>query len=188
MADPRVVIVGSGFAGLAAARALRSAAVRLTVVDRRNHHLFQPLLYQVASAALSPGDIAYPIRAILARQKNTEVLLADAVSIDTASRQLVLSDGRLPYEFLIVATGARHAYFGHDEWEHFAPGLKKIEDATAIRRRILMAFEEAENMAQSAERSRLLNFVVVGGGPTGVEMACSIAELAKMALAEDFRH
>jgi NADH:ubiquinone reductase (H+-translocating) len=187
MAEPRVVIVGSGFAGLAAARALRRAAVRLTVVDRRNHHLFQPLLYQVASAALSPGDIAYPIRAILARQKNTEVLLADAVSIDTASRQLVLSDGRLPYDFLIVATGARHAYFGHDEWERFAPGLKSLEDALEIRRRILLAFERAERETDPERRRNLLTFVVVGAGPTGVELSAAIAEISREVLVEDFR-
>ncbi|HXM76031.1 MAG TPA: NAD(P)/FAD-dependent oxidoreductase [Thermoanaerobaculia bacterium] len=187
MAEPRVVIVGSGFAGLAAARALRRVAIRLTVVDRRNHHLFQPLLYQVASAALSPGDIAYPIRAILARQKNTEVLLANAVSIDTASRQLVLSDGRLPYDFLIVATGARHAYFGHDEWERFAPGLKSLEDALEIRRRILLAFERAERETDPERRRNLLTFVVVGAGPTGVELSAAIAEISREVLVEDFR-
>ncbi|MEP6801044.1 MAG: NAD(P)/FAD-dependent oxidoreductase [Acidobacteriota bacterium] len=187
MADPRVVIIGSGFGGLAAARALEGAPVRVTVVDRRNHHLFQPLLYQVATAALSPGDIAYPIRAILAHQRNAEVFLADAVSIDPEKREVVLADGRLPYDFLIVATGARHAYFGHDEWEPFAPGLKSLEDALEIRRRILLAFERAEREQDPAKRKTLLTFVVVGAGPTGVELSGAIAEISRDVLVQDFR-
>jgi NADH dehydrogenase len=187
MSDPRVVILGSGFAGLAAARALRSAPVRLTVVDRRNHHLFQPLLYQVATAALSPGDIAYPIRSILARQRNAEVLLADAVAIDVAKREVVLSDGRLPYDRLIVATGATHSYFGHDAWEPFAPGLKSLEDALEIRRRILLAFERAERETDASRRRALLTFVIVGAGPTGVELSGAIAEISRDVLVEDFR-
>ncbi len=185
---PRVVILGAGFGGLTAATGLRKAPLSITVIDRRNYHLFQPLLYQVATAALSPADIATPIRAILRHQKNTEVLLARVVDIDKDRREVVLDDRRLPYDHLIVATGARHAYFGHDEWESFAPGLKKIDDATELRRRILLAFEQAEMAMDEATRHRLLTFVVIGGGPTGVEMAGAIAELAKMAVARDFRH
>jgi NADH:ubiquinone reductase (H+-translocating) len=185
---PRVVIIGAGFGGLSAATALKKAPVIATVIDRRNYHLFQPLLYQVATAALSPADIASPIRGILRRQKNAEVLLAKVVGIDKERREVVLPDRRLPYDLLVVATGARHAYFGHDEWEPFAPGLKKIDDATELRRRLLLSFERAEITADEAERRRLLTFVVIGGGPTGVEMAGAIAELAKMALARDFRH
>lgn len=185
---PRVVILGAGFGGLTAATGLRKAPLSITVIDRRNYHLFQPLLYQVATAALSPADIATPIRAILRHQKNTEVLLARVVDIDKDRREVVLDDRRLPYDHLIVATGARHAYFGHDEWESFAPGLKKIDDATELRRRILLAFEQAEMAMDEATRHRLLTFVVIGGGPTGVEMAGAIAEVAKMALARDFRH
>ncbi len=185
---PRIVIVGAGFGGLMAAKALSGAKADVTIIDKRNYHLFQPLLYQVATAALSPAQIAAPIRSILRGQSNVTVRLGRVTGVDAAAKQVEVGSERLSYDWLIIATGARHAYFGHDDWEKFAPGLKKIEDATAIRRRILMAFEEAENMAQSAERSRLLNFVVVGGGPTGVEMAGSIVELAKMALAEDFRH
>jgi NADH:ubiquinone reductase (H+-translocating) len=184
---PRVVIVGAGFGGLSAATGLKAAHAAVAVIDRRNYHLFQPLLYQVATAALSPADIASPIRAILRGQDNAEVLLAKVTDIDTERREVVLEDRRLAYEFLILATGARHAYFGHDEWEQFAPGLKKIEDATELRRRILLAFERAEIATEEGERRRLLTFVVIGGGPTGVEMAGAIAELAKMALARDFR-
>jgi NADH dehydrogenase len=187
-ARPRVVIIGAGFGGLMAAKTLAGVDVDVTIVDKRNYHLFQPLLYQVATAALSPAQIAAPIRSILRGQSNVTVRLGRVTGVDTAARQIEIGSERLRYDWLIVATGARHAYFGHDDWEQFAPGLKKIEDATAIRRRILMAFEEAENMASGSERSRLLNFVVIGGGPTGVEMAGSIAELAKMALAKDFRH
>jgi len=184
---PRVVIVGAGFGGLMAAKTLADAKADVTIVDKRNYHLFQPLLYQVATAALSPAQIAAPIRSILRDQSNVTVRLGRVSGVDAAAKQVELGSERLSYDWLILATGARHAYFGHDEWEAFAPGLKKIEDATAIRRRILMAFEEAENMAAGAERSRLLNFVIVGGGPTGVEMAGAIAELAKRALASDFR-
>jgi NADH dehydrogenase len=184
---PRVVIVGAGFGGLSAARSLARAPARVTVVDRRNHHLFQPLLYQVATAALSPGDIAYPIRAILRRQKNATVLLADAAAIDTSSRELVLTDGRIGYDFLILATGARHAYFGHQEWEERAPGLKSLEDALEIRRRILLAFEKAERETDPDRRRALLTFVLVGGGPTGAELAGAIGEISRHVLASDFR-
>jgi NADH dehydrogenase len=159
----------------------------VTLVDRRNHHLFQPLLYQVATAALSPGDIAYPIRAIFSKQKNAEVLLADAVSVDVGAREVVLADGRLPYDHLIVATGATHSYFGHPEWEPFAPGLKTLEDALEIRRRILLAFEKAEREHDPAKRRALLTFVVVGAGPTGVELSGAIAEISREVLVDDFR-
>jgi NADH dehydrogenase FAD-containing subunit len=184
---PRVVIVGAGFGGLTAARALARAPVDVILIDRHNYHLFQPLLYQVATAALSPADIAVPIRRIVRRQKNAFVLLGRVIGVDAASREVILEDRRIAYDHLVLATGARHAYFGHDEWEEVAPGLKKIDDATDIRRRILLAFEEAETAKTEAERRRFLTFVVVGGGPTGVEMAGAIAELARKALAEDFR-
>ncbi len=184
---PHVVIVGAGFGGLAAARELATAPVRLTVVDRRNHHLFQPLLYQVATAGLSPGDIAYPIRSILRTQRNTTVLLAEVVAVDPVRREVRLADGTLGYHFLILASGAGHAYFGHDEWEKFAPGLKTLEDALAIRRRILLSFEEAERESDPRRRSRLLTFVIVGGGPTGVELAGAIAEISRHVLVSDFR-
>ncbi len=184
---PHVVIVGAGFGGLSAVRALRHAPVRVTVVDRRNHHLFQPLLYQVATAALSPGDIAYPVRAIVRRQENTAVLLAEAVSVDWRERELVLRDGRLRFDYLVVSTGARHAYFGHDEWEPYAPGLKSLEDALEIRRRILLAFEKAERETDPEKRRRLLTFVVIGGGPTGVELAGAIAEISRSVIVNDFR-
>jgi NADH:quinone reductase (non-electrogenic) len=187
VSDPRVVILGAGFGGLTAARSLAGAPVRLVLVDRRNHHLFQPLLYQVATAALSPGDIAYPIRAIFSHQKNAEVLLADAESVDIAAREIVLTDGRLPYDHLIVATGATHSYFGHPEWEPFAPGLKTLEDALEIRRRILLAFEKAEREADPARRRALLTFVIVGAGPTGVELSGAIAEISREVLVDDFR-
>ena len=183
----RVVIVGAGFGGLMAAKALKGAEIDLTVVDRHNYHLFQPLLYQVATAALSPAQVAAPIRSILRGQSNVTVRLARVTGVDMAAREVMLDDERLPYDWLILATGARHSYFGHDDWEKFAPGLKKIDDATSIRREILMAFERAENVAEH-QRLRFLTFVVIGGGPTGVEMAGAIAELAKMALARDFRH
>ena len=184
---PRVVIVGGGFAGLYAAKALNHADLQITLVDRRNHHLFQPLLYQVATAALSPGDIAYPIRAILRKQKNVRVLLAEVVSVDTQGRVLRLKDGELSYDFLILATGARHAYFGHEEWEVNAPGLKSLEDALEIRRRILLAFEKAERATHETQRCALLTFVIVGGGPTGVELAGAIAEIARQVMVSDFR-
>ena len=185
--QPHVVIVGGGFGGLNAALGLRRAPVRVTLVDRRNYHLFQPLLYQVATAALSPADVAYPIRWVVRRQKNTQVLLADAVSVDVPGRRLVLADGALDYDYLVLAPGARHSYFGHDAWEPFAPGLKSLEDALEIRRRVLLAFEEAERAASDADRERLLTFVVIGGGPTGVELAGALAEIARNTLASDFR-
>jgi NADH dehydrogenase len=184
---PHVVIVGAGFGGLYAARALKGAPVRVTVVDRTNHHLFQPLLYQVATAALSPGDIAYPIRGVLRRQANTRVLLGRAVAVDPAQRKVVLEDGEIPYDYLILATGGRHGYFGHDDWENVAPGLKTLEDALEIRRRILLAFEKAERETGAARRRALLTFAVVGGGPTGVELAGAIAEIARHVMVEDFR-
>jgi NADH dehydrogenase len=185
--EPHVVIIGAGFGGLSAARKLAGAPVAVTVVDRHNHHLFQPLLYQVATAGLSPGDIAYPIRSILRNQRNARVLLADVVSIDPAVRQVVLADGTLSYDYLILAAGAGHAYFGHDEWEKNAPGLKTLEDALAIRRRILLAFETAEREPDASLRRDLLTFVVVGGGPTGVELAGAIAEISRHVLVSDFR-
>ena len=184
---PRVAIVGGGFGGLYAAQTLTHADLQITLLDRRNHHLFQPLLYQVATAGLSPGDIAYPIRAILRKQKNVRVLLAEVVSIDTGRRLVHLKDGELGYDFLILATGARHAYFGHEEWEINAPGLKSLEDALEIRRRILLAFEKAERATEEARRCALLTFVIVGGGPTGVELAGAIAEIARQVMVSDFR-
>ena len=186
--DPHVVIIGGGFGGLYAARALRRARIRLTIVDRRNYHVFQPLLYQVAMAALSPGDIASPIRWILRRQSNVEVLLADVRAIDRARQLIILSDGELSYDYLIVASGATHAYFGHDDWRAIAPGLKTLEDALDIRRRVLLAFERAERETDPVRRERLLTFVVIGGGPTGVEMAGALAEISRQSLARDFRH
>jgi NADH dehydrogenase len=185
---PSVVIVGGGFGGLYAARALRQAPVRVTIVDRRNHHVFQPLLYQVASAALSPGDIASPIRWILRGQENVDVALAEVSAVDTRNRRLVLTDGELQYDYLILASGATHAYFGHPEWQHTAPGLKTLEDALEIRRRTLLAFERAEREPDPVKRQRLLTFVVIGGGPTGVEMAGALAEISRQSLARDFRH
>ena len=184
---PRVVIVGGGFGGLYAARALAPAPVQITLVDRRNYYLFQPLLYQVATAALSPGDIAQPIRWILRKHRNVRVLQAEVTGIDLAARQVTLADGTLPYDYLILATGARHSYFGHDEWAPLAPGLKSLDDALEIRRRILSAFEAAERATDPALREALLTFVVVGGGPTGVELAGAIAEIARHTVADDFR-
>jgi NADH dehydrogenase len=184
---PRVVIIGAGFGGLYAARALRHAPVEVTVIDRRNHHLFQPLLYQVATAGLSPGDIAYPIRAVLSRQKNTRVLLAEAQGVDLEKRKVVLKEGELDYDYLIVAAGATDFYFGHDEWEKSAPGLKTLEDALEIRRRILYAFERAEREPDETRRRALLTFVIVGGGPTGVELAGAIAEISRQVMVSDFR-
>ncbi|MCA1560103.1 MAG: NAD(P)/FAD-dependent oxidoreductase [Acidobacteria bacterium] len=189
MSVPHVVILGGGFGGLYAARALKRERVAVTVVDRRNHHLFQPLLYQVAMAALSPGDIASPIRWIVRKQRNVDVLLGDVRQIDTTARLVRLEDGSdIPYDFLIVATGTTHAYFGHDEWRTLAPGLKTLDDALEIRRRVLLAFERAERENDLARRRALLTFVVIGGGPTGVEMAGALAEIAKKSLARDFRH
>ena len=183
---PRVVMVEAGFGGLSAAKQLAKALFDVTVVDRHNYHLFQPLLYQVATAGLSPGDIASPIRGILYRQSNAKVILAKVSGIDTPRRELLAEGRRIPYDHLVIATGAEHAYFGHD-WSSYVPGLKTIDDASYLRRRILLAFERAETEPNADERRRLLNFVVVGGGPTGVEMARAIAELAKRALAADFR-
>ncbi|MEQ9796742.1 NAD(P)/FAD-dependent oxidoreductase [Parvibaculum sp.] len=186
---PKVVILGAGFGGLTAARSLKNADVEITLIDRQNYHLFQPLLYQVATATLSPADIAVPVRSTLRDQKNTRVLLGEVVHVDRARRLVDLSDGRhVPYDWLVVATGARHAYFGHDEWEPFAPGLKKIDDATEIRRRVLLAFEKAETEPDEEARKALLTFVIVGGGPTGVEMAGAIIELARKTLVSDFHH
>jgi NADH dehydrogenase len=185
--QPHIVIVGAGFGGLRAARALKRADVRITVIDRRNYHLFQPLLYEVATAGLSPNDIAYPIRAALRRQKNTRVLLAEVVAIDTKRRKVILQDGVVEYDYLILATGARHSYFGHPEWEAYAPGLKSIEDALEIRRRILLAFEMAERETDKTRRRALLTFAIIGGGPTGVELAGAIAEIAYTVMVQDFR-
>src|SRR5947209_551936 len=184
---PHVVIVGGGFAGLFAARALDGAPLRVTLLDRHNYHLFQPLLYQVATAALSPGDIASPIRWILRKQKNVQVLLADARAIDASRRRVDLDRGSLAYDYLIVATGAAHSYFGHPEWEPRAPGLKSLDDALEIRRQVLLAFEAAEREEDPEKRRRLLTFVIVGGGPTGVELAGALAEIARLSLPQDFR-
>jgi len=187
MDRPRVVIVGGGFGGLAAAAALGRAAVDITLVDRRNHHVFSPLLYQVATAGLSPGDIASPIRWILRRQRNVKVWLADARAVDVPARTLQLADETLPYDYLILAAGSRPSYFGHDDWEPHAPGLKTMEDALTIRQRVLLAFERAERERNPQAQRRLLTFVVIGGGPTGVELAGALAEISRHALAHDFR-
>ncbi|HVR64211.1 MAG TPA: NAD(P)/FAD-dependent oxidoreductase [Polyangia bacterium] len=185
---PHVVIIGGGFGGLYAARALVEAPVRVTLVDRRNHHVFQPLLYQVATAALNPSDIAAPIRAVLRRQSNARVLLAEVAGIDLTGKLIRLSDGELlPFDYVIVATGATHSYFGHEDWAPYAPGLKTLEDAIEIRRRVLLAYEAAERSTDPDERRALLTFVIVGGGPTGVELAGALAEIARHALASDFR-
>ena len=184
---PKVVIVGAGFGGLEAAKALNRVAVDVTVIDRQNHHCFQPLLYQVATAALSPAEIAWPIRHILRQQRNATVLMAEVSGIDLAGRCVQTNAGPISYDYLVIATGATHSYFGHDDWIDLAPGLKRIEDATRIRRSILLAFEQAELAHDDAERQRLLTFVIVGGGATGVEMAGAIAEIARQTLAKDFR-
>jgi NADH dehydrogenase len=183
----RTVIIGGGFGGLYAARALRRQDVSVTLVDRRNFHLFQPLLYQVATGALSPGEIASPLRALLRKQKNAQVLLAEAVDLDPGARSLILDKGTLPYDSLIVSAGARHFYFGHDAWEPVAPGLKSLEDATRIRHKILYAFEAAEREHDPEARRRWLTFVIVGAGPTGVELAGALAEIANDSLRHDFR-
>ncbi len=184
----RVVIVGGGFAGLNAALGLgREREVEVTLLDRRNHHLFQPLLYQVATAGLSPADIAAPIRSLLSRSRNVRVLRAEATGVDLAARTLATDAGPIPYDSLVLACGSRHAYFGHEEWESFAPGLKTIEQATEIRRRVLDAFEEAEKETDRARQRALLTFAIVGGGPTGVELAGAIGEMSRFTLARDFR-
>jgi NADH dehydrogenase len=184
---PHVVIVGGGFGGLYAAFALRRQPVGVTLVDRHNYHLFQPLLYQVATAGLSPGDIAQPIRNILRRASNIAVVLAEVTAVEAQSRRLVLADGALSYDFLILAAGASHAYFGHEDWRPHAPGLKDLDDAVEIRRRVLLAFEAAERELDEGKRRAWLTFVIVGGGPTGVELAGTLAEIARHALREDFR-
>src|SRR6184192_1444702 len=185
---PHVIIVGAGFGGLEAAKKLGGKDVRVTVIDRTNYHLFQPLLYQVATAALSPADIAAPIRGILSKCGNIDVILAEVESVDTEAKKVKTVDLQIDYDYLILATGARHSYFGHSEWEKLAPGLKSLEDAVEIRRRILMAFEYAEKTENQAARAAAMTFVIVGGGPTGVEMAGAIAEIARYTLAKDFRH
>ena len=185
--QPHVVILGGGFAGLTAARALRKAPVRVTLIDRRNHHLFQPLLYQVATAALNPGDIAYPIRSVLSSQANARTLLARVDGIDLARSEVQLDDEVMPFDYLLVATGATHSYFGQNQFEQWAPGLKTIEDALEIRRRVLSAFEAAERMRDPAQLRPTLTFVVVGAGPTGVELAGSLAEIGHQTVAKDFR-
>jgi NADH dehydrogenase len=185
---PHVVIIGCGFGGLEAAKKLGDQNVSVTIIDRTNYYLFQPLLYQVATAALSPADIAAPVRGVLSKYKNIEVILAEVQSVDVNARKVKMVDGELDYDYLIIATGARHSYFGHSEWEKLAPGLKSLEDAIEIRRRILMAFEYAEKISDEAARKAAMTFVIVGGGPTGVEMAGAIAEIARYTLARNFRH
>jgi len=185
---PHVVIVGGGFGGLTAAKALKHKPVRVTLVDRQNHHLFQMLLYQVATAGLSPGDIASPIRWILRRQTNTRVLMADVLRVDAAAKTLITDVGPIAFDYLILAPGVTHSYFGHDEWRVHAPGLKTLDDALAIRRRLLLAFERAEAAEAAEERAAWLNFAVIGGGPTGVELAGTLAEIARHTLRNEFRH
>ena len=188
-AVPRVVIIGGGFGGITAARALNGMPVRVTMIDKTNHHVFQPLLYQVATAGLSPADIAAPIRHIVRKQKNTDVLMAEVTGIDTVAKTVQIAEHEpLPYDYLIMATGARHSYFGKEQWDQNAPGLKTLTDATRIRERVLSAFELAETAEDERTRREFLTFVIVGGGPTGAEMAGAISELAKRALASDFRH
>jgi NADH:ubiquinone reductase (H+-translocating) len=185
--QPHVVVVGGGFGGLNAARALAGRPVRVTLLDRRNHHLFQPLLYQVATAALNASDIAAPLRSVLRRARNVTVLLAEVQRVDLAARRLTLDRGEIGYDALILAAGAGHSYFGHEDWEAFAPSLKTLEDALEIRRRVLLAYEAAEREADGAEQRALLTFVVVGGGPTGVELAGALAEISRQTIARDFR-
>lgn len=184
---PHVVIIGAGFAGPSAAMSLKRTDADVIIIDRRNHHLFQPLLYQVATAALSPADIAAPIRSILARQANASVVLGAVTGIDVAARMVLIGQRRIPYDQLVIATGAQESYFGYDAWAAVTSGLKKVEDATAMRRRILVAFERAEESDDEDERWRLVTFVIIGGGPAGVELAGALAELARAALARDFR-
>ena len=187
MTRPRIVIVGAGFGGLAAAQGLARCDAEVTLIDRQNHHLFQPLLYQVATAGLSPADIAWPARHLLRRQRNTCVLMGEVTAVDPARRVVLLADGPIAFDWLVLATGATHGYFGRDEWAEHAPGLKSLDDATAIRRRLLLAFERAEMASNPAVAARLLTVVIVGGGATGVELAGAVAELARRALARDFR-
>jgi len=187
-ARKRIVIVGGGFGGLFAAKAFRKAKADVLIIDRANHHLFQPLLYQVATAGLSPANIAAPIRSVLSRQRNVGVMLAEVIGVDTVTKEVILKDRRVPYDFLILATGARHSYFAHPEWESVAPGLKTIDDATRIRARILLAFERAEMETDEAQKRAWLTFAIVGAGPTGVELAGSIAELAHRVLSCDYDH
>ena len=184
----RIVIIGAGFAGLNTAKALNNTDVTVTIVDQYNYHLFQPLLYQVATAGLSPADISVPIRHVLSKQENCNVLMATVQNIDLEKKQVIADTQHIPYDYLIVATGAKHSYFGHDDWQQYAPGLKNLDDATAIRRKILQAFEQAEIANDEEKRKELMTFCVIGGGPTGVELAGSIAELAKKTLAKDFRN
>lgn len=186
--NPHVVIIGGGFGGLEAAKLLGDKPVRVTVIDRTNYHLFQPLLYQVATAALSPADIAAPIRGVVHRYRNIDVMLAEVSQIDVAARKLTAGERELTYDYLIIATGSRHSYFGNDQWEKLAPGLKSLEDAVEIRRRLLMAFEYADRIPDEAARKAAMTFAIIGGGPTGVEMAGAIAEIARYTLAKDFRH
>ena len=184
----KVVIVGAGFAGLNAARKLSRYPVDVTIIDRKNHHTFQPLLYQVATAGLSPGDIASPVRRVLRRARNVEVVLGEVTGFDLESRRVLLKDFSIPYDYLVVAAGATHSYFGHEEWAKYAPGLKTVEDATEIRRKVLLAFEAAEREALCCGRHEPMNIVVIGGGPTGVELAGTLAEITRKSMAEDFRH
>ncbi len=184
---PRIVIVGAGFGGLAVAQGLRRVAAEITLIDRQNHHLFQPLLYQVATAGLSPADIAWPVRHLMRRQANTRVLMGEVRAVDPVRKVVMLGEGPVAYDFLVLATGASHGYFGREEWAAHAPGLKTLDDATAIRRRLLRAFERAEMASNPAEAARLLTIVIVGGGPTGVELAGAVAELARRTLVRDFR-
>src|SRR5437899_6367436 len=185
---PHVIIIGAGFGGLQAAKKLGRKNVRVTGIDRTNYHLFQPLLYQVATAALSPADIAAPVRSVLSKFKNVEVILAEVQSVDVAAKKVKTADLEFDYDYLILATGARHSYFGHNDWEKLAPGLKSLEDAIELRRRILMAFEYAEKIEDEPARKAAMTFVIIGGGPTGVEMAGAIAEISRYTLAKNFRH
>ncbi|HEV8185325.1 MAG TPA: NAD(P)/FAD-dependent oxidoreductase [Chthoniobacterales bacterium] len=185
---PRVVVVGGGFGGLEAAKKLGDKQVDVTLIDRTNYHLFQPLLYEVATAALSPADIAAPLRAVLTKFRNIEVILAEVTAVDVDAKKVKTTDREIPYDYLILATGSRHSYFGNDQWEKLAPGLKSLEDAVEIRRRLLMAFEYAEKVSDEASRRAAMTFAIIGGGPTGVEMAGAIAEIARYTLAKDFKH
>src|SRR5688572_8651853 len=187
LSKPRIVIVGAGFGGLAVAQGLGRLAADVTLIDRQNHHLFQPLLYQVATAGLSPAEIAWPVRHLLRRQANTRVLMGEVSAVDPVRKVVIVDAGPIAYDYLVLATGATHGYFGHDEWAAHAPGLKTLDDAIGIRRRILLAFERAEMTSNPADCARLLTIAIVGGGPTGVELAGAVAELARRALARDFR-